>query len=162
MRRASARPALRARTRGVIALELALVALILVPLIIGVVEFGRAVYAHDVMVKSVRSAARYLVVGAPEDATRQLEAKCIAVTGSPAASAGACSGTPLLVGLTIGMVTILEPTTSNGVKLIATGSGTMDVVTVYISGYPLSTLGSAIFPDLTFGAIGATLPYVFF
>ena len=149
-------------TRGAVAVELALVLLFLVPLVVGIVETGRALYAYDILVKSTRSAARYLAVGRPAEATRQLEARCIVVTGSPANSGAACSGAPLLPGLNTGMVTILEPSTSNEVRAIATGAGTLDVITVSVSGYPLSTLGTAIFPSLTFGPIGVTVPNVFF
>lgn len=150
--------------RGAIAIEFALVLLFLVPMVLGAVEFGRAMFAYDTLAKSARSAARYLSVGRPEDATRQLEAKCIAVTGSPVTSGGGCSGTPLLTGLTTTMVTIMEPVGTPGVRQIATGatSGTMDVVTVSISGYPLTTLGTSIFPNITFGPISVTVPFVFF
>ena len=48
------------RQRGAIAVEFGLVTLIIVPLALGVVEFGRALYAYDTLTKSVRSAARYL------------------------------------------------------------------------------------------------------
>ena len=91
-----------------------------------------------------------------------LNAVIRAVVRKIANSGGTCSGTPLLSGLTPGMVTILEPSTSNEVRLVATGAGTIDMVTVAINGYPLSTLGSAIFPNLTLGTISVTVPYVFF
>ena len=68
--------------RGAIAVEFGLVAIILIPLVLGIVEFGRALYAYDTLVKSVRSAARYLSVGTPSDAARQLEAKCIVITSA--------------------------------------------------------------------------------
>lgn len=157
---ASARP--RSHHGGAIAVEFGLVLVFLVPMVIGTVEFGRALYAYDTLVKSVRSAARYLATGDPADPARQLEARCIVVTGSPAAAGGACSDSALLDGLTIGMVTILERSTSNAVRGIATGTGNLDVLSVSVSGYPLSTLGSAIFPHLTLGAISVTVPHVFF
>jgi Flp pilus assembly protein TadG len=148
--------------RGAVAVEFGLVLLFLVPLVIGTVEFGRALYYYDTLAKSVRSAARYLSVGVPSTAARQLEATCIVVTGSPAVAAGACSQPAQLPGLTAGMVTILEPSTSNAVKSIATGSGTMDMVTVSVTGFPASTLGSLIFPNITLGPISVTVPHVFF
>jgi Flp pilus assembly protein TadG len=152
----------RRAPRGAIAIEFGLVLLLLVPLVVGTVEVGRALYAYDTLVKTVRSAARHLAVGKPEESARQMEARCIVVTGSPANSGSSCTETALLTGLTTGMVTILERTTSDAVKGIATGSGVLDVVTVSVSGYPLSTLGTTIFPDLTFGAISVTVPHVFF
>lgn len=152
----------RATQRGAAAIEFALVMLFLIPLVVGVIETGRALYAYDTLAKSVRSAARYLATVRPNDAADRQRATCLAVTGSIANAGGVCSGTPILSGLTPGMVTILEPSTSNEVRLVATGAGTIDLVTVSISGYPLSTIGSAIFPDLTLGTISVTVPYVFF
>jgi Flp pilus assembly protein TadG len=148
--------------RGAVAVEAGISILVLVPLVVGLVEIGRAIYAFDLLVKSTRAAARYLAVGKPEEAARQLGAKCIVVTGSPASGGGSCSGSAQLPGLTLAMVTVLEPSTSDAVKNIATGFGTMNVVTVSVAGYPLSTLGTALVPNLTFGPISATVPQVFF
>jgi Flp pilus assembly protein TadG len=160
MKRRHAQP-VRLR-RGSIAVEFGLVTMFLVPMVIGVVEVGRALYAYDTLAKSVRSAARYLSVGTPSSAARQLEAICIVVTGTPGTSGGACSGNAQLPGLTTGMVTILEPSTSNAVRSIATGAGLVDAVTVSVSGYPLSQIASVLYGGLTLGDISVTVPYVFF
>lgn len=148
--------------RGAIAVEFGLVAIILIPLVLGIVEFGRALYAYDTLVKSVRSAARYLSVGTPSDAARQLEAKCIVITGSPANSGGGCSAPLQLPGLTTAMVSILEPSASGSVRAIATGAGSLDAVTVSISGYPLSQIAPLRYSGLQLGVISVTVPYVFF
>jgi Flp pilus assembly protein TadG len=148
--------------RGAIAVEFGLVTLVLVPIVLGVVEFGRALYAYDTLAKSVRSAARYLSVGEPASASRQLEAKCIVVTGSPTVSGGACSGTPQLPGLNTGMVTIYEPSTSDAVRAIATGSGSLDAVSVSVSSYPLSQIASILYSGFSIGPVSVTVPYVFF
>jgi Flp pilus assembly protein TadG len=148
--------------RGALAVEFGLVTLILVPLVLGVVEFGRALYAYDTLAKSVRSAARYLSVGEPASAARQLEAKCIVVTGSPTTAGGACSGTPQLPGLDTGMVTIYEPSTSDTVRAIATGAGSLDAVSVSVPSYPLSQIASVLYSGISIGPVSVTVPYVFF
>jgi Flp pilus assembly protein TadG len=154
---------------GIVAVEFGLVLLFLVPLVIGVVEFGRALYAYDTLAKSVRSAARHLSVGETDGATtagatRQLEAVCIVVTGSPVSSGSACSGSAQLPGLTTGMVTVLVPSNSGAVTNIATGTGTgtISLVTVSVQGYPLSGIAGILYSAITLGAISATVPFIFF
>lgn len=151
-----------ARVRGAVAVEFGLAALILVPTVLGTVEFGRALYAYDTLAKSVRSAARYLAVGRPEQAQRQLEARCIVVTGRPVTAGAGCSGTPQLPGLTTAMVTILEPSTNAGVNQVVTGAGQIALVTVSVSGYPLSSFAAVLYSSITLGPISATMPFIFF
>lgn len=148
--------------RGAAAVEFALVMLVLVPLLLGTVEVGRALIAWDTLARSARAAARHLAVGTPSDATRQLEARCLAITGSAAAGASSCSQPVLLPGLTPQMVAILEPASSPGVRAVATGAGTLDLVTVSVAGYAPPLLGWSVLPALTFGPISVTVPYVFF
>lgn len=148
--------------RGAAAVEFALVLIALVPLLLGTVEVGRALVAWDTLARSARAAARHLAVGTPSDATRQLEARCLAITGSAAAGAASCSQPVLLPGLTLQMVTILEPASSPGVRAVATGAGTLDLVTVSVAGYAPPLLGWSALPALSFGPISVTVPYVFF
>jgi Flp pilus assembly protein TadG len=148
--------------RGAIAVEFALVALIIVPLIVGVVEFGRALYAYDTLTKAARSSARYLAARRPGDATDQAEARCIALTGSPAMSGGGCSQPVQLPGLTAAMVTLYYPAANPETDNIATGFGQLDVVTVAISNYPLGDIAQILYPGLNLGIISATVPFVFF
>jgi Flp pilus assembly protein TadG len=164
-----ARPKLSQKHHGAVAVEFGLVLLFLVPLVIGVVEFGRALYAYDTLAKSVRSAARHLAVGETDAATgagtqRQQEAVCIVVTGSPVSSGSACSGSAQLQGLTTGMVTVLVPSNSGAVNNVATGTGTgtVSLVTVSVQGYPLSGIAGILYSAITLGAISATVPFIFF
>jgi Flp pilus assembly protein TadG len=50
----------KAKAKGVAAVEAALVSLFLIGLMLGVVEFARAIYYFDALTKSTRAAARYL------------------------------------------------------------------------------------------------------
>lgn len=155
------------RTHGAIAIEFALVVMFVIPLVLGVVEFGRSLYAYDILAKSVRSAARHLAVGEndqslAEGVTRHREARCIVLTGSPALSGTACALSIQLPLLTDDMITILVPSANGAVNDIVTGSGTMDIVTVSVAGYPLSQIAAIVYPDLSFGPISASVPYVFF
>ena len=151
---------LNGRQRGAAAVEFAiLLALVLVPLTLGVAEMGRAAYYYNTMSKGVRDAARFMILQTP--GTRELEAKCLAITGSSANSGGGCTQPVLVPGLVTGEVTVcdrvlcaashnLVPVTVNGVTL-----GTANLVTVTISGQVFrSLLGAAL--DFTFGPISAT------
>jgi Flp pilus assembly protein TadG len=150
------------RARGVASVEFALVMTVLVPLVLGAVEFGRAVAAWDTLARSTRAAARYLAVGTPADAARQLQARCIVVTGSPDTAGGACARSALLTGLTVQQVAILEPAASPAVRAVATGAGTLDLVTVTVSGWRFPALGWSVLPGFNFSPISVTMPYVFF
>lgn len=152
----------RANMQGAAAVELALVLLVLVPLVLGAVEFGRALTAWDTLARTTRAAARHLAVGTPSDPARQLEARCIVVTGTPVTAGAGCAAGPLLPGLTIGQVTILEPDASPAVRAVATGAGTLDLVTVSVQGWRFNALGWAAVPAFSFGPISVTVPYVFF
>jgi hypothetical protein len=101
-------------------------------------------------------------VGTPADTVRQLEARCIVVTGSPDTSAGACARPALLAGLTVQEVAILEPSSSPAVRAVATGAGTLDLVTVTVSGWRFPALGWSALPAFSFSPISVTVPYVFF
>jgi Flp pilus assembly protein TadG len=154
-------------SRGAIAIEFALVTLFLVPLIIGIVEVGRALYAYDVLTKSVRSAARFVSSGRVTDAARLAAARCIVITGSPAMSGGACSSAaPQLPDLDSPsvVITILTPADTPGVNDVSTGAltGAIDLVTVSVDGYPMSKITALLYPTATLGPISATVPHVNF
>ena len=60
---------------------------LLVPLLVGALvfgfEFGRALWAYDVLTRDVRAAVRYLSRAAPYDITAKNKATAVAKTGSP-------------------------------------------------------------------------------
>lgn len=75
------------RQHGIAAVEFAILAFVLLPLIAGVIEFGRAFWYYDAVLKGTRDAARYLsTVPAAQlaDATALTTAKNIAVQASTA------------------------------------------------------------------------------
>jgi Flp pilus assembly protein TadG len=51
--------------KGVAAVEFAIVLILLVPLVFGITEFGRAIYQYNTLTKIVRNGARYLTTQEP-------------------------------------------------------------------------------------------------
>ncbi len=134
------------KMRGVAAVEFAIVLIPLVLLVMGVAEFGHAIYQYDTLTKATRDAARYLSEYSPTDATYPVaQAKCLAAYGTTD-----CSGTPLATGLTTGMVAVCDRVASsacpgmsfnnvttydsnNGVS--GTPAGSVNLVAVKITGF---------------------------
>lgn len=164
MRSSSSPLTVRRKCGGAIAIEFAVVATLFVGLVLGIVDVGRAFYAYDVLAKSVRAAARHVATGKPDDAQRLAQARCIVLTGAPTLNGTACSGKAQLPDLSESTVTItiLTPANSQGVNDVLTGVGTIDLITVSVSGYPMSKITSLLFPDLVLGSISSTMPNVNF
>ena len=75
------------RQCGIAAVEFAILLFVLVPIIAGVIEFGRAFWYYDAVLKGTRDAARYLstaTAGELKDGTGPTTAKNIAVQASTA------------------------------------------------------------------------------
>jgi len=108
----------------------------------------------------VRDAARYLSQhGAGDDIIRG-EAACLAVYGN-----AGCSGSAVAPGLTTSSVTVCDSlstgcTGHKGVAIMQAGVqvGTMDLVSVSITGYQYNSLVSMVMPTtLNFNSISCTL-----
>ena len=119
--------------RGAAALEFAFLLVPLLAITFGITEFGRAMYYYDTLAKAVRDASRLMSTQTPSDpnyAALIAAATCTAVHGN-----SACTGNPLVPGLTAAMVSFCDrascPATHAGV---ATGSGVVNLVTVTIGG----------------------------
>lgn len=138
------------RQAGTAAIELAILATVLVPLTLGVTELGRAMYEYNSLVKATRDAARYLSSQGPGDATDIGIAQCLAVHGTRD-----CSGSALLPGLTTAMVAVCDSSNCAGTHANqATGSGVINLVTVTISGYTFTpVLPLPVFTNLTGASI---------
>lgn len=141
--------------RGVAAVELGLLMVVLVPLTFGITEYGRAMYQYNTLVKNVRDATRYLSEQAP--GTANAAAKCIAVYGNTG-----CTAPALIPGLTTAMVDVcdsLDSTLCPGVTHlnVATGSGNVNLVTVKIKNYPFTSLVPVYAPSFTIENISATM-----
>lgn len=139
--------------KGIAAIELGILMVVLVPLLFGVSELGRAIYLYNTLTKSTRDAARYLSSQGPGIAADLAVAKNLTVYGT---SAG--SSQPLVPDLTTAMVNVCDSVScpadhSN----IPTGSGVINLVTVTVQGYPFTSLVPAFIPSITFGPIRTTM-----
>ena len=134
---------------GAASIELALLLVPLLLLTIGGAEYGRALYHYNTLVKTVRDAARFLSQYNPTDPASYEpaidDARCLAVYGNTA-----CSGAPLIPGLTTGMVDI-ESTSET-----TTAGTSITFVDVRITGYPFEF---AFNPLRLVGNAEAVLPF---
>ena len=153
-------------SRGVAAIEMALITMLFVTSALGVTELGRAIYYYDTLAKQARSAARYLAQRDSPDSTLQTtyrnQAAQIALCGLPV-----CGSTrPVIPGLLLSSVIVAtentNPSSLANVRVAPAGSvpnyGTLDIVTVTITGYQFVSLASFVIPDLTFPAISVAMP----
>ncbi|WP_019448705.1 TadE/TadG family type IV pilus assembly protein [Cupriavidus sp. BIS7] len=160
------------RQRGVAAVEFGIMLVPLLLMACGVAEFGRAIYQYDTLTKATRSAARYLSQYSPDDVAYPMAAtQCLAAYGNTA-----CSGQPLVPGLTTAMVIICDrvnganncpgqafSNVSTYDNPAGTGSpaGTINLVAVKISGFVYSPVQSFInVSGLTFGDITTVMRQV--
>jgi Flp pilus assembly protein TadG len=150
----------RHRSRGVAAVEFALLLTPMIVMMFGATEFGRAIYTYNTLDKTVRDAVRHLSQHGPGDATIQAEAKCLAVFGNTT-----CAGNAIAPGLAIGSVTLCDSLSCPGTHAAqATGSGVVNLVTVSIGADPpdptnyfYSSLVQFVMPSLNFNKISATM-----
>jgi Flp pilus assembly protein TadG len=135
------------RQQGVALIEFALLMPFMLVLTFTVTEIGRAYYQYNTIAKSVREAARYLSVRAPNvDVDR---ARNIVVYGNPSGT-----GAPLALGLSLSNVQAPTWGTAGSYPALST-------VTISVTGYryvPLvSNVFGVAFNTLTFGPIQATM-----
>lgn len=136
--------------RGTATIEFAILVVPLLLLLFGVTEYSRAIYQYNTLVKSVRDATRYLSAVAP--GSGYAVARCLAVYGTTN-----CTGRALAPGLTTSMVSICDATTCIGTHASqTTGSGTVNLVTVTISGYQFHSLFNFPLGNVTVGAPNIT------
>ena len=147
----------RRANRGVAAVEFALVASLLLLLLAGVSEFGRAMYQYNNLVKGVGSATRYLSHYAPGDAAAISNARNLVVYGQLSASSS-----PVVAGLTTARVSICDssscPNTHRAQSAAGTTSYRLNLVTVTVADVGFTSLFGALVPSFNFGTISATLP----
>lgn len=162
------------RQKGVAAVELAFILPIMLILVFGITELGRALYQYNGLVKATRGAVRYLAQYdlANEDApaVRSNTIKW-AVYGAPTTCSDAkqlvCTypTTPLVSGLKEDQVTLCDYlfTTCNTThKGVETGEGTVDLVTVTIGGsgnktFSFSSLVPFVIPNIDFSPVKTTM-----
>jgi Flp pilus assembly protein TadG len=144
--------------RGAASIEFAILVVPLLLMLFGVTEYGRAIYQYNTLVKSVRDASRFLSAVAP--GSNHTVGSCLAVYGNMS-----CTGSPLAKGLTTSMVSICDASNCAGTHASqTTGSGSINLVTVTVSGYtfhPLLNFDLEGFrigaPDITYGPISNTM-----
>jgi len=142
--------------KGAAAVEFAILLPLLVVLAFGITEYGRAMYQYDTLTKSVRSASRYLSQYAPGDSGRIGIATCLALNGN-----ADCTGATLVPGLAASMISVCDSVSCAGSNFNQqTGSGTVNLVTVTISGYHFNSLVPLLLSSITFGDISATMRQV--
>ena len=135
------------RQQGVALVEFALLLPFMLTMVFMVTEIGRAYYQYNTIDKSVREAARYLSVRAPNVDVDK--ARNIVVYGNPAGR-----GTPLAMGLSLSNVAVPTWGTTGNYPALNT-------VTIGVTGYSYVPLVSNVFGRafniITFGPIQATM-----
>lgn len=136
------------KQRGVAAVEFALVLVPLLVIAFGVVEYGRAIYHYNTLVKSVRSAVRLVSMYKPDGSDYRsntvVKARCLAVHGNEN-----CSGRPLVPSLAVSHVKICDRnnwsecsgSTQSMYKDVSTGDGLIHLVRVRLSATTIPSLG---------------------
>lgn len=140
----------------------------------GAAEYGRAVYQYNTLVKSVRTAVRmlsqldseqagYRVALTTQSKSQVERAKCFAAYGNDT-----CEGQALAPALTEANVHVCDRTNwdecpdagSTTYGNVSTGEGTIDLVTVRITGYAYPFIGLPLVtnsPTMTFSDIAAVM-----
>jgi hypothetical protein len=148
------------RQRGVALVELGISIFVLITITFGITEFGRAIYQYNTLAKAARDAARFLSTRDPTDTAAKNQAKCLVVYGHPA-----CTGTPLVPGLTLAHVSICDPLACPANHAAQGSAPVVSLVTVSIGGpnatpYTFDSVASFIVPDFQFSPIAVTMRQV--
>jgi Flp pilus assembly protein TadG len=151
--------ATRRKQSGVALIELAITIGVLVAIVFGITEFGRAIYQYNTLAKAARDGVRYLSTKAPGDATAIAEARCFAVFGNPT-----CTGSPLAPGLTTAMVSHCDASSCAATHQSQGSAPVINLVTVTIGGasnpYTFNSIVQFVVPNFAFGPISASMRQV--
>lgn len=140
----------RRRIKGVAVIETAVILPLVLFLLFGIGEIGRAIGQYNTLTKAVRDGARYLAnsptnaAGVPQIADRIASAKNLVVFGNIGGT-----GAPLLPGLVTGNVA--NPTVNAGGYITVTATYNFRPVLV-----PLPTFGLGSGDGITLGPYSAT------
>jgi Flp pilus assembly protein TadG len=168
------------KQRGVVAVEMALILPVMLILVFGITELGRALYQYNSLVKATRGAVRYLaqqdLANLSASTTPTLSevydrTKALAVCGaSPCSDAIASERFPgLKAAEAIAKVSLCDYVTPScflthrGVQTgQGQGLGTVDLVTVTIGGagdkaFSFKSMMSYVIPDIAFSPIKTTM-----
>jgi Flp pilus assembly protein TadG len=141
------------RMKGLAAIELGLLLVPLVVMFMGAAELGRAFHYYNGLLKSAREASRYVSQHSGAGPLADAQGRCLAVYGDVGTDGdGACTATqPRVPGLTSGMVAV------DHASVAAPGKGSIDVVTVTITGVPFTPIVWPAASLTQFGAIASTM-----
>jgi Flp pilus assembly protein TadG len=114
--------------RGVAAIEFAILLPLLLFIVFGITEFGRALYAYNTILKGTRDAARYAMTQNPGGGADAVT-KCLAVYGTTD-----CSGTPLTPGLTTDAVSVCDWMRCPATHQAQGSAPVVNLVTVTVNG----------------------------
>lgn len=140
--------------KGVAAIEFAILLPLLLFIVFGITEFGRALHSYNTLVKATRDAARYAMVQQPGGGADAVT-KCLAVHGNTE-----CSGSPLAPGLTTDMVSVCDWQRCPGTHQSQGTAPVLNLVTVTITGYPFQSFVPFVTANLssfTFADISTTM-----
>lgn len=144
------------KQQGVALIEFGITLSVLIALVFGITEFGRAIYQYDALAKAARDATRYLSTKAAGDPVAQGEAICLAVHGKPT-----CTGDTLAPGLTTAMVSICDEVSCPATHQAQGSAPVIRLVTLTIGGannpFIFNTVVPFIVPNIPFGPISVTM-----
>lgn len=146
------------RQQGLAMVEFALTIGVLMSIVFGITEFGRAIYLYDTLAKATRDAVRYLSTKAPGDSEAIADATCLAVYGKPT-----CTGEPLAPDLTTAMISVCDAASCPATHQAQGSAPVINLVTVTVGAnnpYVFNSVVSFIVPNIPFGAISATMKQV--
>jgi Flp pilus assembly protein TadG len=144
--------------RGVAAVEFAILLPLLLFIVFGITEFGRALYAYNTIVKGTRDAARYAMMQQPGGSADPVT-KCLAVYGIT--DCNPSIDTPLAPGLTLAMVSVCDSVSCAATHQAQGTAPPVNLVTVTVSGYAYQSPIISFFKDdsssFTFADISTTM-----
>ena len=135
-------------------MEFGLLLPLLVVMLFGTTELGRAIYTYNTLDKTVRDAARHLSQHGPGDAViraKRAAWRCTATTSCSGAVAGARAHDQF------GAFVRRASAAPARMQLSPPASASINLVTVSIQGYAYNSLVQFVVPDLTFNNISVTM-----
>ena len=140
--------------QGVAAVEFAILLPLLLLIVFGITEFGRAMYSYNTIVKATRDAARYVMTQQPGGGADAV-AVCLAKYGNTT-----CSGNPLAPGLATATVSVCDWQRCAGTHQAQGSAPVVNLVSVTVSGYTFNSFVPFVTADLssfTFADISTTM-----